>query len=529
MHYHRRNEILFFCCVAVALCLAPRSGTDEVSLKNSETKSQLDSELGPGLPLTDSPDKSVRKHDSGSHSQLISYGHDSRFPPVATDGSNFDSHCRTGDDQAFAAAVDPAMGYQANQLPQNLEKCRHVLGEALLHAEVNFRFSSSMIESLGHCQSVMGMIVEMALPDNDNRIYDSYHDQDRVLDPGSVQGSHHYEVFERKVPASILHTGPKDERISHLPATLAMKGISHFPRASCEETVCQIRDLKRKCEFPKDRASKQSCRMCYPRTDMELIHAHCSVRRTREVRIFYFVSILFIVASLGSGLAVFLRSRYRRLRDRRSMISQKRKSIEDRTSRGSQDLHTAGRRIQILWLGSGDHNGGNHGRQMGEQGIAWTDDDVDNISIEKNNWTAQQHRWQQKLGLTFSRRSRKRIQDLFDLESLKPSRRDGERPLPPKETEVAEAERIPVLPWAPNASLRLSSIRYGNSNPTKGCLKRSYSNRANDINDLTGLAAKRPRHSAEMSTASGVTSEQPSTLPEIRVQKVSSQEGRAIP
>ncbi|KAL1962833.1 hypothetical protein VTN77DRAFT_9108 [Rasamsonia byssochlamydoides] len=322
------------------------------------------------------------------------------------------------------------------------------------------------------------MIVERTV--EDNGVHDRYHDQSR-LDQGSLHGSHHHQALERRGPTP--HAGPKS--VVNWSAT-PVPPSSYGRRELCEEAVCRIRDLERKCELT-DRASKdarKACQMCYPRKDTKLVNAHCTARRRQEVRAFYFVCIFFIVASLGAGIAIFLRNRNRRRRSRRSIINHKQKSKDAAALPSESDR--SGLSTQVPWLGNRRHDG-----QAEEHRNPW--DDANSNSIEKKNWTVQQ-RWQQKLGLFSRSGPRKRIQDLFDLESLKSPRKDAGHP-----KEVG-AERIPVLPRAPNASLRLSRIN------SKGCLRQHYSSREN-VNDPETIAR------------------QPTpTLPEIRVQQVNSPE-----
>lgn len=253
--------------------------------------------------------------------------------------------------------------------------------------------------------------------------------------------------------------------------------------------------------------------MCYPRKDTTLINAHCSRRRRREAKAFYVVGISFIVVSLCSGVAVFLRHRHRD-RSRRSM--KQRQKSKDATALGT-DPDAPGRNTQIPWFGNRNSNS-DRDRQAEEPRDDHWDDDAEGNCIEKN-WTVQQHRWQQKLGLFSRSGPRKRIQDLFDLGSLKSPRKDalGDRHLDP---ENAGAERIPVLPRAPNASIRLSRT---NSN-SKGSLKRTHSrshSSCSNMNetDLAGQMAKSHSFETEMETTTAAAA---TTLPEIRVQPVNS-------
>lgn len=474
MHHRRQNGILlWFCCVAVVLCLVPRSGTD----KNSEPE--------PG-PLAADSDKTVRRHDTRAQLRYGVYN----SPLVVgryDDCSNSDSRTRDLRHRPHESAI--ALRCQDNPLLRDLEKCKDILEEASLNAAQNRPFSSSMIGLLDYCRRVIGNIVERTREDNDG-VEDGYHEH-RLIDQGSVHGSHHFQAVQRRDPTP--HAGPKS--VANWSENQGAKN-THGRRELCEEAVCQIRDLEKQCETANDHASKDSkeaCEMCYPRKDTTLVNAHCSSRRSKETKAFYVVGIFFIAVSLCSGLAIFLRNRNR---DRRRRSKQK-------ALRSDPD--TPGLSTQISWFGNRNGNSNfDHDRQA-------EDDDAESNSIEKN-WTVQPHRWQQKLGLFSRSGPRKRIQDLFDLESLKPSRKDalGDRHLDP---ENAGAERIPVLPRAPNASIRLSRTN------SKSSLKRSHSHSHSscmNVNDLTGQLAK--SHSSETEETTANTA----TLPEIRVQQVNS-------
>lgn len=226
-------------------------------------------------------------------------------------------------------------------------------------------------------------------------------------------------------------------------------------REVCEAKACPKKDLKKKCTAKKLQPKMaETCKMCYPKPNAKLINEHCQKRWKRERRAFYIVCFVLIGVTLVSGLVLRLRRLYVQKRGQ--------KETEEGTKQTGELYHYDGAKPSgpydgpkspiICYDGANSstslkrvsaNNGPSHAVDEDEQfGELWEEDecDIGSSTVHK--------KWKQ-LGL-LSRNSRKRVQDLFDVEAMRSKREVGNQ---------QPGDKIPVIPRAPNATVRQGSRR----------------------------------------------------------------------
>ncbi|OKL59796.1 hypothetical protein UA08_04592 [Talaromyces atroroseus] len=227
----------------------------------------------------------------------------------------------------------------------------------------------------------------------------------------------------------------------------------HRREEVCEAKVCENEDLGRMCNSKKvEPDAALICKMCYPEKDVELINAHCQAKWKRERRAFYIVSFVLIAVTIISGLLLYIRRRYLREKNPPRDGFQDNGPVEEINPPG-EIYYYDGTRLDMTMM-PGERgppsavNSSPDARQKDgskRYNIPWDYYEDDMIST-----SAAQRRLKQ-LGL-LSRTGRKKIHDLFDLEALR-SKYDATKGI---QRQSNDSDRVPVMPWAPNASVRLS-------------------------------------------------------------------------
>lgn len=216
----------------------------------------------------------------------------------------------------------------------------------------------------------------------------------------------------------------------------------------CEAKVCDADNLEEMCESTKlEPSSALTCKMCYPERNSQLITAHCQAKWRKERRAFYIVSFVLIAVTLTSGLILYLRRRY--LRAKNIQREQFQNSNPEINPPGEIYYYDGARSIMPSERDSPplDLNYFPNSPQRGDPKkyhSSWENSDEEAIGTS----TAQ--RRLKQLGIV-SRTGRKRIHDLFDLEALR-SKNDKKS----VRQHSNDADRVPVMPWAPNASIRMN-------------------------------------------------------------------------
>jgi hypothetical protein len=227
----------------------------------------------------------------------------------------------------------------------------------------------------------------------------------------------------------------------------------HRREEICEAKVCENEDLGKMCNSKMiEPDAALICRMCYPEKDVELINSHCQAKWKRERRAFYIVSFVLIAVTILSGLVLYIRRRIIRARNPPRDELQDNGPVEEINPPG-EIYYYDGSRLNTMMMPSqrgppSAVDSSPDARQ--KDGLkrydgSWDDDEDDMIST-----SAAQRRLKQ-LGL-LSRTGRKKIHDLFDLEALR-SKYDATKGV---QRQSDDTDRVPVMPWAPNASIRLS-------------------------------------------------------------------------
>ncbi|KAL1973527.1 hypothetical protein VTN31DRAFT_6162 [Thermomyces dupontii] len=193
-------------------------------------------------------------------------------------------------------------------------------------------------------------------------------------------------------------------------------------RETCKVWICRWDQHHEKCERKQrrsDLAMKEACEICHPKHVMGLMTARYKAKWKREPTVLYVVVVAIILLTLSAGAVIYLRSRRRKKHRAKQWL-------QDRTENISF-LQPASR-TQLS--GNGD----------------LTHHDRDNF--QGNIGSSMAGRRLKQMGLLARSGSRKRIRDLFDLESL----------VPPDQVQAGKlSDRIPVMPWAPSASIRRTS------------------------------------------------------------------------
>lgn len=201
--------------------------------------------------------------------------------------------------------------------------------------------------------------------------------------------------------------------------------------ARCEESFCHGYNLEKTCG-PNGRTRYKKklpsiCEMCYPqRKDLPIRH-RCERRIEREMQAFYAICALLGISISVAVLLYLFRGTGRRLRIRcRLFLMRKNHSSKSPAMRPSMDSSPTPAPGSFPNTGM-DTTRGNH-TATNDTGSSMTF----SMFQEKFN----------QLGAV-SRTYRKRIQDVFDIESLGPKQEDENMD-----------ERVFVLPRAPNASVQ---------------------------------------------------------------------------
>lgn len=224
----------------------------------------------------------------------------------------------------------------------------------------------------------------------------------------------------------------------------------------CEDKVCDAERLDEHCNAEEiDPSVAQTCKMCYPVRNAQLINAHCQAKWRRERKAFYVISFILIAVTLVSGLILYLRRRYLRAKNPHA------DELAESGINPPGELYYYDGPRSILPSERGSSLAVNcstesrRREESKEYRNSWDEDEGDVIS------TSFAQRRLRQLGV-LSRTGRKRIHDLFDLETLQ-SRRETVKGT---QQHSDEKDRVPVMPWAPNATIRSSSR-------SSSCVRRS--------------------------------------------------------
>lgn len=275
-----------------------------------------------------------------------------------------------------------------------------------------------------------------------NSGYSDLHACPSLRDSEDLHAVQRLEVHQQRIRRSdVSLNGPFDPRKEDIKAS-PDESIYHQQQA-CEDTVCPVLGLERICapsnKHPNEE-TKAMCKMCYPKKDNALIRAHCVRRRRQEARVFYVLCALLVAAIATAVFLVLLRNIRKRARERHSIALDKqikRTPVKRGSASGSSGL--AGLNFEIVSLL----------RRLFSKSKRETADEAphnvfdDTESSSPKIFTLQQ-RWN-GLGL-FTKGPRKRLQDVFDLESLKST----------QGTLSDSVERVPVLPRARSNSVHHS-------------------------------------------------------------------------
>ncbi|RJE23925.1 hypothetical protein PHISCL_03741 [Aspergillus sclerotialis] len=224
----------------------------------------------------------------------------------------------------------------------------------------------------------------------------------------------------------------------------APKGPSPSRRSDCEDTFCKGYSLENICGQHKtpnvELDTEDVCKMCYPTRNDDLIKAHCEEKTRREIQVFHILCVALGVITAFAAFLYLLCEVCRPLRKRWELYWKIRTgqiSKNRLSSIFSVESNPAFPPGYFFNTGFDAEDGDNAGKMA----------DMFSMLPQKLNPVA-----------TGLKEPRKRIQDVFDLEALEPR---------PDRNESIFPERIPVLPPAPNASVRRSfsnRIRRGNGN-----------------------------------------------------------------
>lgn len=210
--------------------------------------------------------------------------------------------------------------------------------------------------------------------------------------------------------------------------------------ARCEDSFCEGYHLEKTCG-PNTRVQHKLkptniCEVCYPKRNDLFIRHHCERRIEREMRAFYGVCILLSVTIVVAIFLYLFRRMGRKLKIRYRLLWNMRRNQFSKNPGAKGTFSSSSVPAVVPRLFSNTHMDRMSGREDGA-----TDNADGSMSF-----TMFQRKFNQ-IGAV-SRGYRRRIQDVFDIESLEPKR--------------VEEEKIFVLPRAPNASIRTSAT--GNPN-----------------------------------------------------------------
>lgn len=216
----------------------------------------------------------------------------------------------------------------------------------------------------------------------------------------------------------------------------------------CEAKVCENENLEKTCNSKNiELDAALICKMCYPKKNVNLINSHCQAKWRRERRAFYVISFILIAFTITSGLVLYLRRRYLRAKQKGRGGLQDNGPVEEINPPGELYYYDGTRPLDINSssvanspLDTRQHN------EMKRYGGVWEDDSEGGIIS-----TSSAQRKLRQLGL-LSRSGRKGVNGLFDVEAVRPRYDATENP----RRQSNDTCRVPVMPWAPNASIRLS-------------------------------------------------------------------------
>jgi hypothetical protein len=213
---------------------------------------------------------------------------------------------------------------------------------------------------------------------------------------------------------------------------------SYSRRSRCVDTFCEGFDLKKTCvPEVKTPTKEEICALCYPERNLAAIEKHCSKQEVSGRQAFYSVCALLGCSIVVAALLYLLRSFCRQVQRRYWIF------------RGLCSAHTCGRpatksrsssvfqvdSLPALVPGSSSPT-------KLEVLLRGNKTGADGASDPTTPFFTLKQKWRQ-LG-AFQKDFRGRVQDIFDIESLDTKHEKG----------VQSAPKIPVLPRAPNASIR---------------------------------------------------------------------------
>lgn len=223
---------------------------------------------------------------------------------------------------------------------------------------------------------------------------------------------------------------------------------AHFPRnlnpmffkkrsfsyylARCEDSFCEGYHLEKTCG-PSARVQRKLkptniCEVCYPQRNDLFIRHHCERRIEREMRAFYGVCILLAVTIVVAIFLYLFRRMGRKLKMRYRLLWNMRRNQFSKSPGARDTFSSSSVPAVVPGLFSDTRMDTIRGRENA----------ATNNTDSSMSFTMFQRKFNQ-IGAV-SRGYRRRIQDVFDIESLEPKR--------------VEDEKIFVLPRAPNASIR---------------------------------------------------------------------------
>lgn len=202
----------------------------------------------------------------------------------------------------------------------------------------------------------------------------------------------------------------------------------------CEESFCNGYDLQKICD-PNSRIRrkakfKSTCDYCYPQRNNAFIKHHCERRIKKEMRAFYGICALLAVSIVVAVILYVLHRTGRLLR------------INCRLIRGMRRSRFPSNPVTSNKFSSAVFSDSRMGSTRRSEDTTLSNPDYD----DSTTFSEFQRKFSQ-LG-TSSRGYRKRIQDVFDIESLETRNLKNEN----------LKDRVFVLPRAPNATVRRKSV-----------------------------------------------------------------------
>ncbi|KAI9923477.1 hypothetical protein ASPWEDRAFT_40516 [Aspergillus wentii DTO 134E9] len=223
-----------------------------------------------------------------------------------------------------------------------------------------------------------------------------------------------------------------------------LKRCPYIHLTKCVETVCNEKKIERICgPKGKSRPGKKDdnfCRVCYPRKNDFLAREYCEKIRALELEVFYASCALLVITVSVAIILYLLRGLCKRVKKRCQPFRNLRgdqipRSPMARTKVGSSvfSMDSIPASVPGILFKSGMDN------LRRERNTAVSDEDNSEAT------PSMLRRKLNQLGL-FMKDSRRKVQDVFDLESL--SKRDEE-----------SSTNVPVLPRASNANIRRQADR----------------------------------------------------------------------